>query len=206
MITKLLVTNLLFPLLLSACASSPETHYYMLQAQHPVGLQLNGNLPARSEGRTLQLRNVDIPEYLSRLQIVTRSDNGGLKIDDYNQWAEPLDSTFRRVLVENLSGQLTSWQIYDSANPNTNDEAEYNLDIQVFNFEKKSNKTLYFKALATITNRNKQTLFRRVEELNYPASLPEQDYNALVNAMNQCLANFAGKLSVYLQTIGKGNA
>jgi uncharacterized lipoprotein YmbA len=173
----------------------------MLESQHPSNFQLERAIPVRADVKRIELRSLNIPEYLNRLQIVTRSQNGSLNIDDNHLWAEPLDATLRRVLTENLSSQLRSWQVYDSSNSLTNREAEYTVDIQVFNFEKKSSNLFYFKTLVSISDRNKQTLLREMNEHIYPVSSSEQDYNALVNVMNQSLANYAIKLSNYFQTL-----
>jgi uncharacterized lipoprotein YmbA len=48
-----------------------------------------------------------IPEYLKRTQIVTRTDNAEVIVDDFSRWAEPLDQAMHSVVASNLDSLLS---------------------------------------------------------------------------------------------------
>ncbi len=89
--------------LLGACAGrSAETTYYILNSDE--------NFPTVDLGGKdyqklvkLQLRQVDIPNYLDRNAIVTREADGvRLHLASFNSWGEPLGSGAQRVIAEVL--------------------------------------------------------------------------------------------------------
>lgn len=87
--------------ILVGCGRSAPTLYYVLDsAQPPVGAVQN-------KKAALQLRKVDIPAYLDRNSIVTRSASGvQLTLSEYHQWAESLSNGMQRVLAEVLAPPL----------------------------------------------------------------------------------------------------
>ncbi|MCK7492219.1 MAG: PqiC family protein [Comamonadaceae bacterium] len=52
-----------------------------------------------------------LPDYLDRLQVVTRTPSGELAVSDTQRWAEPLQEGLIRVLDENLSALLGTERI-----------------------------------------------------------------------------------------------
>ena len=48
-----------------------------------------------------------LPSYLDRQQLVSRADDGQLRMNSYHLWAEPLDAAIARVTATNL-GRLTN--------------------------------------------------------------------------------------------------
>ena len=53
-----------------------------------------------------------LPSYLNRPQIATRIDDHEIIVADFDQWAEPLNRSFQRVLTENLSLLLDTDAVY----------------------------------------------------------------------------------------------
>lgn len=79
---------------LSACGTSAPTHYYLLDA----AMAGNGDNGPGSE--RIGIGPVRIPAYLDRPGIVTRTGDSEVNIDQFNLWAEPLDSAVPRLLAE----------------------------------------------------------------------------------------------------------
>jgi uncharacterized lipoprotein YmbA len=52
---------------------------------------------------TIGIGPVTLPKYLDRPQIVTFTSPYALNVVEFDRWAEPLESTFVRVLAENLA-------------------------------------------------------------------------------------------------------
>ncbi|QFY43536.1 membrane integrity-associated transporter subunit PqiC [Candidatus Methylospira mobilis] len=96
-----IISAFCFLLLLSGC-SSPEPHYYVL-ADSATAAQRNESAPTDS---SVGVGPVEIPEYLDRPQIVTRSGQNELQLAEFDRWAGPLKDNVTQVLAENLRAQL----------------------------------------------------------------------------------------------------
>ena len=92
---------LLLPLLLSACLSTPPSHYYLLSAHD--GDQPTGVNPSVGIGP------ISLPEYLNRNSMVYRREDNQLQIAGYERWAEPLTDGILRVIGLNLAMAFTFW-------------------------------------------------------------------------------------------------
>ncbi|MEG2171710.1 MAG: PqiC family protein [Desulfovibrionaceae bacterium] len=112
------------------CAGrSPATNYYVLDSeQKPVE-----NAP--SPKMAVQIRPVNIPNYLDRNSIVTRSPNTvQVTLADYHQWAESLGSGMRRVLAEVLAPRLALQNVsLEPADDHSNGPLQ--LFVQVLRFD-----------------------------------------------------------------------
>jgi uncharacterized lipoprotein YmbA len=52
---------------------------------------------------TIGLGPIDFPDYLRRVQVVTRSEPNRIELSAQARWAEPLDKNFERILAENFA-------------------------------------------------------------------------------------------------------
>lgn len=70
-------------------------------------------MSAASNGRDLRvgIRNVELPRYLDRTQIVTRASANRLELAEFHQWGAPLRLTVPTLLAENLIRLLPSEQV-----------------------------------------------------------------------------------------------
>ncbi|WP_130472676.1 PqiC family protein, partial [Candidatus Magnetaquicoccus inordinatus] len=97
-------------LLVSACVTgSPPVRYYLLtptattQAEQPAT-----TAPASAQQPLLIIEPVELPPYLNRAHIVTRSSSNHLQLAQFEQWGDTLRDNISRVVLENLSLQLAS--------------------------------------------------------------------------------------------------
>ncbi len=90
--------------LAAGCASSPPTGLYLLAAQPQPA-------PAQPFPDSLGIGPVDLPDYLDRLQIMTRGASGEIAVSDTERWAEPLHEGLARILGENLAALLGTQRI-----------------------------------------------------------------------------------------------
>jgi uncharacterized lipoprotein YmbA len=63
------------------------------------------------EGVMLAIGPVRVREYLSRPEIVTRTQENKIVVHDFHSWGEPLDRNFTAVLGANLSNLLSTDRI-----------------------------------------------------------------------------------------------
>ncbi len=100
-------------LLCTSCiqiGSDPQPIRYYLLESMPEAPNIYSN-----KTFIINLKLVDFPDYLDRLQIVTRDKNNGIEFSDLERWAEPLQDNLTRVLRENLALVLPEANI--SINP-----------------------------------------------------------------------------------------
>jgi uncharacterized lipoprotein YmbA len=82
--------------LLSACASSPESHYFTLSAAPP-------RQQAVSDRPVFHLASVKLADLYDRPQMVTRTGAQSVEIDEYDRWAEPLEHMTARILAQDIA-------------------------------------------------------------------------------------------------------
>lgn len=108
-------------LLCTSCiqiGSDPQPmHYYLLESNN-LGAGIYS-----SKALNINLELIGFPDYLDRLQIVTRNDNNGINLSDSERWAEPLQDNLPRILRENLALMLPNSRISVSPWENSNDNA-----------------------------------------------------------------------------------
>ncbi len=83
-------------LLLSACASSPDSHYFTLATVAPAGQ------PA-PDRPLVHLAAVKLPDLYDRPQMVTRTGPQTVDFDEYDRWAEPLERMTARILTQDIA-------------------------------------------------------------------------------------------------------
>lgn len=96
-------------LLLGGCGSSAPANFYLLQAQ-PAPPSLKPESPAISH-KAIGIGPVEIPEYLDRPQLVVRTGDNTVQINEFERWAEPLREGVIRVVTDNLAGLLATERI-----------------------------------------------------------------------------------------------
>jgi uncharacterized protein len=98
--------SLLSLLLLYGCSVSRPPNYYILhslQSEAPGAVKVEGG-----NDLTIGVGPVNIPEYLDRPQMATRSTPNSLRYAEFDKWAESLGKDLTRVLAENLSILLST--------------------------------------------------------------------------------------------------
>jgi len=101
-------------LLLSACSSSEETHYYQLPNTPVPAVATSPSMTAANPGqgqRQLWIEQVSVPDYLAGNGVVYQTSDVQYVIASNNLWASPLDQQLRTSLVANLSRDLPGWVV-----------------------------------------------------------------------------------------------
>jgi uncharacterized lipoprotein YmbA len=123
------VAPMLAVALVTGCASSPPVRFYVVTP-------LAGPAPAaRAPGPGVVVAAVRLPEYLERPQLVTRSGDNRLQLEELHQWGGNLAKDLTRVMAENLSLLLASDAVV--AAPHTlRMRPDYRVEIEVLRFER----------------------------------------------------------------------
>jgi uncharacterized lipoprotein YmbA len=115
-------------LLVAGCASDPVTRYYALVPTAPAAA-----LAAKPVA--VVIRDLRLPQYLERTQIVTRASDHRLVMADYDLWAGDLRQDMTRALTENLSRLLGSDRVV--AAPHTlRLQPDVRVEVEVQRFER----------------------------------------------------------------------
>ena len=114
--------GLLPPLALAAC-SSPDPGLYVIAVR--------SGQPMPSAPAVVQLRDIGLPSYLDRREIVRSSEDYKIGVRSNDWWAEPLGSMLGRVLTVELSQRLPGSNVYkESGAINADPNATVAVNIQ----------------------------------------------------------------------------
>ena len=94
--------------------SSPAARFYTLSTLNPHEGQGGGG-----GGAPLRIRvaPVTLPEGVDRPQIVRRTGENSVVVDEYDRWVEPLDALLRNTLVQDLWALVPEAQVLGDAVP-----------------------------------------------------------------------------------------
>jgi len=92
--------------------SSPASRFYTLSTLSPREGQGGGGTPRR-----IRVAPVTLPEGVDRPQMVRRTGDNTVVVDEYDRWVEPLDALLRNTLVQDLGALVPEAQVLGDAVP-----------------------------------------------------------------------------------------
>ena len=91
----------------AGCATSPPARFYVLT---PV--TTDGAEPSRAtDGITVGVRSVDLPDELDRPQIVTRTGPNMVHYAEFDRWSGPLRDSVMQIIAANLTTMLPGGRV-----------------------------------------------------------------------------------------------
>lgn len=132
---------------LSACSTPVQERYYLLSPDDvaaPTGA---------TRTAVMGVGPITIPSHLDRSQIVTRSSDNRLVINQFDRWAEPLDENIQRVLIENLDHRLSPQRI-ETFPWNSRDGVVWQIVVDLGQFERQPDGSVQIAARWKIVNFN----------------------------------------------------
>ncbi len=217
MISKFFSLSLLLMLAACSAASSP-TRYYILETnsldssaflQKNTGLQKQGNRDSQQNksalenqkgntvlnkdnlaGPLIAISPVSIPSYLNRPQLVTRTGDVGLSINESQRWGEGLPVGIARVLSDSLTVNLETLKI--SAIPlRVGISPDYTLQVDIRHFEGKLNGSLSLSVLWSLRDKK-----QRIWQANYENTVSAgETYSQYVQAYASLVDQFGKEVS-----------
>lgn len=164
-------------LAVAGCASAPINYYYL------EPLSSDEVSPSDYVAR-LAIEEVRLPPYLDRFSIVTKEEGNSLKVSDVDQWAEPLDDGFERVIRSDLSHLLAENKMVVVPADFTSAEAEVSVYISRFEVDAAGTAVLEAQWRILRTGDDLEILFRRSEHRQAVAG---EGYPAITVALNETL-------------------
>ncbi len=184
---------LLLCAMLAACAASEPSRFYTLTPQPPDRAEPAAGAPSRQAPLNVALSPVQVPRYLDRPQLVTRTHANTLELAEFDKWSEPLSDMIGRVLAEDLSRRLAGARVFllpvRQAVP-----IERIVDIQVMRFDADATGLVTLHARWQAFSKGGRTLIAAEETLvREPAQKPGKA--AVVTAMSRALSRLASDVA-----------
>ena len=184
-------------LILAACASSKPSKFYILTASAAPGHSEQA-LTAAS-GVSIGVGPVRIPDYLDRVQIVTRSTANALQLAEYDRWAEPLDRSLPRLLAENLSALLPADSVVAFPWPGPA-HVDFQVVVEVLQFDGTLGQKVWLEARWTILGEGGKQV-RASGHANLREPVGGASHEALVSGWSQALGGLSREIAASLRTV-----
>ena len=198
-----LALALLLGALATGCAgqSQPST-FYVLSYESPSA----GESTMR-EGLGVGVGPVELPQYLDRSQIVTRSSENQLNIEEFDRWGGRLRENFTTVLSEVLSAELGTDRV--SIHPwNMPSQVEIQVIVNVTAFESDASGQSALDARWMIVDSRRQEVLavarsslREAIASDAEAAEGAADYDAVAAAMSRNVAALGSEIAAQIKTL-----
>ena len=192
-------------LFLAACSggllgkgTQEPTRFYQLNPISESSMA-QGAFKAGEQPIAIALGVDSFPEYLARSQIVTRSSDNNLELAQFHHWAEPLQQNFTRVLLGNLSVQLSTDRIY--LFPwKKNRPIEYEVLVDVSRFDGELGGDVVLIARWSIFDaEGRQELY--IGSARFIEAVEAKDYEAQVGAMSRALGELSSEIAGSIEKV-----
>jgi len=171
------------------CWSSKPSHFYsLIPVRGMTGDFHNEPLSHVAIG----IRTLKLPEYLLRDQLVTRTASDEIILSEHNRWAEPLEENFKRVLIEDLSKDIPTNNVFLFPAKDTS-VTNYQILLEITQFELQKNNTVVLSARWSIT-KGEAVVFLMDKQSSFTEQISDERgerYESIVAGMSR----LTGKLS-----------
>ncbi|MCX7098652.1 MAG: PqiC family protein [Methylococcales bacterium] len=176
--------------LLTACASTPETHYYTLEAVSSAPISQTATVKKPLVG----IGPLNLPALLDRQQIVTRAQNNSLQMAEFDQWAAPLQDNAIAVVSKNVSALLPNaivraypWSVYGNV--------DYRVIVDITRFDSQLGKSAILEASwAIMAEKNHTVISNGQTAIKQP--LTDTSYFSATQALSKLLAGLSRQLAL----------
>ncbi|MCF8005874.1 MAG: PqiC family protein [Methylovulum sp.] len=177
--------SLLAVLMLTACSTTPPTHFYVLEA-------LPHTARANSQALAIGIGPITLPALLDRKQMVTRLHDNRVQLAEFHQWAEPLKDTLPRVIVKNLA-ELQPSYVFRAYPWSAYGNVDYRIIIDIDSFAAETKKTVKLSASWAIMDERQHTIIKN-GKIKFEHVLANPAPAAIAEAMSQLLSQFSQRL------------
>lgn len=186
-----------FLVMAGGCAHTDPVRFYMLHALSDT--ETEKQVRATERDVPIVIGPVELRGYLDRPQIVTRVSMNELKISEFDQWAESLENNISRVLAENISILLSNEDVF--VYPwKRSERTEYQVIIEVIQFDGALGGQVVLDTHWVILAGDEGKMLL-IKKSSYSRPTGEEDYQALVTAKSQTLADFSRDIAQAINSI-----
>ncbi len=196
-ILAIIAMSVLFGGCAAFAARADPSSFYILGTLPEVDLAADKTTAGIKADFSVGLGPIELPAYLDRQQIVTRTSTNRLSYSENDRWAAPLAESFSRVLEQNISHLLNPvrmsrfpWQ--------SNSAPDYQVKIEVLQFEGNSNQEARLTAHWTVSDRHQKILVSQSSQLKRRAgSLSTEDS---VKALSETVGDLSREIANALRS------
>jgi uncharacterized protein len=175
---------------LAACAPTRPTSFYTLSTVAEPGA-----VASRSgKNPVIGLGPVTLPQYLDRPDIVTREGENQMRLAEFHQWAQPLDSLLNRTLAEDLFALLGAEDVIPLPQ-----RREVPLDrvveVDVNRFEADQGGEVVLDARWRVYEGDDETLLASGRSVVAEQGAPVPGYEAIVAAMSRAVGQVSAEIA-----------
>jgi uncharacterized lipoprotein YmbA len=140
---------------------------------------------------SIEIVDLEIPQYLERLQIASRRPDSQLVFASSHQWGESLRKNLTRALARNLTNLLGTAAIGTPANRLSSLPA-YRLTVYVEHFERGADGYVHLLARWQLIHREtSETIINSSNEYMSERRIDSRDFAGTVFAMSELLGEFS---------------
>lgn len=144
---------------------------------------------------------IELPKYVNRPQIVTRTSRNELEVALFARWGEPLEENFSRVLAENFAILLGTDRVIVYPRKRTVPIA-YQVAVEVTRFDGALGGDVSMRARWTVLGDDGEKILLR-EHASFRGRAEGEAYGALVAAQSRMLAELSRKIAAEITALAK---
>jgi len=194
---KLFLTFSLVLSILATGCSSKNSEFYILNTAKLSNIQQH--YACRNK---IMLDHVEIPGYIDKPEIVTRTNRNQLIQAEFHRWGEPLSGNISQVLAQNLSSQLTRDWILTYPRLTTSN-INYYLTLKVNQFDVDSTGLSILNVTWSLYDHNRKLMITRNPTYHFYAHNPNS-YADITSSMNNNITALSRDLAFHLKRLGCG--
>lgn len=185
-------------MVLGGCASTQPARFYLLTSV--PNLELAPQEAAGARALSIGIGPIILPKYLDRPQILTHASRYEVSVAEFERWAEPLEANFARVLAANLAHLIPTDRLVLYPWPRIT-PIDYQVTLEVVDFLGRLDGESHLVARWTLFRGDGQAeLAGRKSVLS--AAVGSGQYDSLVAAMSQTLADLSREIATAIKTQG----
>ena len=184
----------IFLIMATGCASTAPTRFYSLSSL--VASDSTKETTPVEQDIAIGVGPVEIPDYLDRPHIITRTGQNEIKIADFDKWAGSLKTEISRVIAEDLSILLSTgrayvypWKKYVPVN--------YQIVVNVSRFEGSLGGDVVLKAHWIIMGGESKKVIL-MDTSSFSEKTDGNDYGSLVAAKSRMFTNLSREIATAL--------
>jgi uncharacterized lipoprotein YmbA len=178
-------------------AHSDQTRYFVLTSSAP-------KQPAAPVSVVVGLDRVELPEYVLRSELVTRSASNQLQIAEYEVWGEPLKDGFARTLRRDLENELGGARVLAAPfDPAARPDLAVDVDVQ--RFERDVGAGAVLDARWTLRDVKNGTVVAR-RDVRERQPLADTSAQSSVGALSRDVAALAAEIAAAVRVTAAGRS
>lgn len=187
---RLAITLCILTALLAGCASTKPSQFYTLSPSAAPAVTTPANY-------AVSVGPVSIPAVVDRPQIVVKTGQNQVFIEEYERWASPLKSDIARVIAENLALMLGTPQVTVFPQ-STAEDASYRVVINILHFESEPGRAAILDALWTVNSRKEGQSRMGRTTITEPT---QGGYADLASAHSRALERLSSRIATAIREI-----